>query len=214
MLLTENQVLLMREVREREGATTQQLGAVTVHEDDEGQPTPFGEDAARKCMTRLADRGLVAGEGTGALRVWRLTDAGGQELDEADPPQPATPIASNDTRPYVVLEPAALCPGDLTTIAGILRGLTEGALPGFEGDLTGLIDACEHDARRDLLGKIEVRVARNSEHAARAVWKDVNADATETVTSELVTCPERMWQKVPVTLNVDRNVTIGAAAAA
>lgn len=136
--LSDNQERVLAFVRGRR-PTTAQLATVR----DRGR-NPLG-DAARKVAGRLEDRGLLVGEGAGATRVWWLTPAGTELIDELRPPSTRSKSNGAPSRPYVVLEQ--------TTLHELVDR-------GDGRDLVVYVVAAEVEAR-------------NTEHAYRQVAKSV-----------------------------------------
>jgi len=193
-VLTPNQLLLLGAVVHHTGTppTTEALAAMKNESDQ-----PFGENAARNCMSRLESRGFVAGSGRGRLKSWTPTPTGAAAYSEMVPtspepePEPETGVEEKGPRTYVVLEQCSL--------ADAVRE----ALPDDYAVADSLYEALNGKTVYD---KVASPAARNTEHALRQTAKAVYHDSAEDPT--LVAVASKMWKPTPVRLNNRQTVSI------
>lgn len=193
-MLTANQLIMLGAVVSApQPRSTEWLAAVS---NESGHP--FGDDAARNCMSRLEARGFVVGSGRGRAKTWSPTPQGAAAHQELVPtPEPPTPDSDPEKGPrtYVVLEECSL--------ADAVRE----ALPDDYTHLPDdLYEALAHKVVYDLVHSPE---ARNTEHALRQTAKAVY-DGSEDADPTLIAVAGKMWKPTPVRVNNRQTVSIGA----
>lgn len=195
--LSDNQERLMVALRRAsEGTlTTREAGKVR-----DKQRKPIGADNARKALGRLLERELVAGDGSGMNRCWRLQSAGTEMINELRPP--AENEGESPQRPYFVLQEL--------TLGELLLSRLQLPVDGQGGDLEeGTTDI---DRILEILGddpvyvKIDTVDARNGTHAYRQVGKKHYQGKP---TPTLVAVADRMFQPKPVHVSDDPSVSVG-----
>lgn len=193
-MLTANQLTMLGVVvNAQQPQSTESLAAVG---NEHGHP--FGEDAARNCMSRLEARGFVVGSGRGRAKTWAPTPTGSaayQELTPAPAPASSPDDADQDSsqekgpRSYVVLEECSL--------ADAVRE----ALPDDYAVPDTLFEALNGKVVYDIVLSPE---ARNTEHALRQTAKAIySADEHPT----LVAVAGKMWRPVKPKVNNRQTVS-------